>query len=78
MTTTDNPTSTDRVIDEQRLMDFVYRAVDEVGSTLNTALVVMGDQLGYYRGRLGADRGGGQLHGARARPAPAPGSGCAA
>ena len=53
MTTTDNPTSTDRVIDEQRLMDFVYRAVDEVGSTLNTALVVMGDQLGYYRGRLG-------------------------
>ena len=49
MTTTDNPTSTDRVIDEQRLMDFVYRAVDEVGSTLNTALVVMGDQLGYYR-----------------------------
>ena len=28
---------------------FVFRAVDEVGATLNTALVVMGDKLGYYR-----------------------------
>ena len=31
-------------------MAFVFRAVDEVGATLNAALVVMGDQLGYYRG----------------------------
>jgi len=30
-------------------MQFVFRAVDEVGATLNTALVVMGDKLGYYR-----------------------------
>ena len=30
-------------------MAFVFRAVDEVGSTLNAALVVMGDELGYYR-----------------------------
>ena len=30
-------------------MGFVFRAVDEVGATLNTALVVMGDRLGYYR-----------------------------
>ena len=30
-------------------MAFVFRAVDEVGATLNTALVVMGDKLGYYR-----------------------------
>ncbi len=30
-------------------MAFVFRAVDEVGATLNCALVVMGDQLGYYR-----------------------------
>ena len=30
-------------------MSFVFRAVDEVGATLNTALVVMGDKLGYYR-----------------------------
>ena len=36
-------------IDADKLMSFVFRAVDEVGATLNTALVVMGDQLGYYR-----------------------------
>lgn len=34
---------------EERLMAFVMRAVDEVGATLNTALVVLGDKLGYYR-----------------------------
>ncbi len=37
------------VLDEAKLMDFVFRAVDEVGATLNCALVVMGDRLGYYR-----------------------------
>jgi SAM-dependent methyltransferase len=36
-------------IDTDRLMSFVFRAVDEVGATLNAALVVMGDKLGYYR-----------------------------
>ena len=36
-------------LDETRLMAFVFRAVDEVGATLNCALVVMGDRLGYYR-----------------------------
>jgi SAM-dependent methyltransferase len=41
-------------IDMDKLMAFVFRAVDEVGSTLNCALVVMGDQLGYYRA-LAAD-----------------------
>ena len=30
-------------------MSFVFRAVDEVGAALNTALVVLGDKLGYYR-----------------------------
>lgn len=38
-----------RTIDPDKLMSFVFRAVDEVGATLNTALVVMGDRLGYYR-----------------------------
>ncbi len=42
--TTDKP-----ALDEQKLMGFVFRAVDEVGATLNCALVVMGDRLGYYR-----------------------------
>src|SRR5689334_8882487 len=36
-------------IDPDKLMGFVFRAVDEVGATLNSALVVMGDRLGYYR-----------------------------
>lgn len=36
-------------IDMEKLMAFVFRAVDEVGATPNTALVVMGDKLGYYR-----------------------------
>jgi SAM-dependent methyltransferase len=36
-------------IDTDKLMSFVFRAVDEVGATLNAGLVVMGDKLGYYR-----------------------------
>jgi 2-polyprenyl-3-methyl-5-hydroxy-6-metoxy-1,4-benzoquinol methylase len=36
-------------VDEQKLMAFVFRAVDEVGAALNAALVVMGDKLGLYR-----------------------------
>jgi SAM-dependent methyltransferase len=47
MTTTELPTT--RPIDPDKLMGFVFRAVDEVGASLNTALVVMGDALGYYR-----------------------------
>jgi SAM-dependent methyltransferase len=52
MTTIDRPSTdqpTVRPIDPDKLMAFVFRAVDEVGATLNTALVVMGDALGYYR-----------------------------
>ena len=49
MTTTETP------LDEQRLMSFVFRAVDEVGATLNAALVVLGDKLGWYAAL--ADRG---------------------
>lgn len=40
--------------DADKLMSFVFRAVDEVGATLNTALVVMGDKLGLYRAMAGA------------------------
>ena len=36
-------------VSEEKLMEFVFRAVDEVGATLNAALVVMGDKLGLYR-----------------------------
>src|SRR5258708_913854 len=45
MTATEQPAA----IDVDKLMSFVFRAVDEVGATLNTALVVMGDRLGLYR-----------------------------
>ena len=41
-------------LDPERLMAFVFRAVGEVGATLNTALVVMGDKLGLYRALAGA------------------------
>ena len=50
MTATQEPTA----IDTDKLMGFVFRAVDEVGATLNTALVVMGDRLGLYRAMAGA------------------------
>jgi SAM-dependent methyltransferase len=36
-------------VDTDKVMQFVFRAVDEAGATLNAALVVMGDKLGYYR-----------------------------
>ena len=41
-------------LDMEKLEAFVFRAVDEVGATLNTALVVMGDRLGLYRALAGA------------------------
>jgi SAM-dependent methyltransferase len=41
-------------LDTAKLEQFVFRAVDEVGATLNTALVVMGDRLGLYRALAGA------------------------
>jgi 2-polyprenyl-3-methyl-5-hydroxy-6-metoxy-1,4-benzoquinol methylase len=41
-------------IDGDKLMEFVFRSVGEVGATLNTALVVMGDKLGLYRALAGA------------------------
>jgi 2-polyprenyl-3-methyl-5-hydroxy-6-metoxy-1,4-benzoquinol methylase len=45
MATVDEPVA----VDGDKLMQFVFRAVDEVGATLNSALVVMGDKLGLYR-----------------------------
>jgi 2-polyprenyl-3-methyl-5-hydroxy-6-metoxy-1,4-benzoquinol methylase len=50
MTTTEQPAA----VDMDKLMGFVFKAVDEVGATLNTALVVMGDRLGLYRALAGA------------------------
>lgn len=50
MTVVEPPTA----VDPDKLMQFVFRAVDEVGATLNAALVVMGDELGLYRAMAGA------------------------
>ncbi|HLH46501.1 MAG TPA: class I SAM-dependent methyltransferase [Acidimicrobiales bacterium] len=41
-------------VDPDKLMAFVFRAVDEVGAALNMALVAMGDKLGLYRAMAGA------------------------
>ena len=41
-------------LDTDKLMAFVFKAVDEVGATLNTALVVLGDKLGYYQSLAGS------------------------
>src|SRR3954466_8413316 len=41
-------------VDGEKLEKFVFRAVEEVGATLNAALVVMGDKLGLYRALAGA------------------------
>lgn len=49
MSTTSAPDAAAPPVDEERLMQFVFRAVDEAGAALNAALVVMGDRLGYYR-----------------------------
>ena len=49
MTTHATTPSPAAALDENALMAFVFRAVDEVGAALNCALVVMGDRLGYYR-----------------------------
>jgi SAM-dependent methyltransferase len=46
--------ATQPALDPAKLEAFVFRAVEEVGATLNAALVVMGDKLGLYRAMAGA------------------------
>jgi SAM-dependent methyltransferase len=41
-------------MDEQALMDFVHKAVGDVGSVLAGSLVVIGDRLGLYRAMAGS------------------------
>jgi SAM-dependent methyltransferase len=50
MTTIEQPAG----VDMEKLTGFVLQAVGDVGATLNTALVVMGDRLGLYRALAGA------------------------
>ncbi|MGH3561411.1 MAG: class I SAM-dependent methyltransferase, partial [Mycobacterium sp.] len=44
-----NAPTTTAPVDPDKLMAFVFRAVEETGAALNCALVVLGDRLGYYR-----------------------------
>ena len=44
-----NAITTAPAVDPDKLMAFVFKAVEEIGAVLNGALVVMGDRLGYYR-----------------------------
>src|SRR4051794_4511806 len=44
----------DRKMDENRLMEFVGKAVEDVGAVLGGAMVVIGDKLGLYRALAGA------------------------
>jgi 2-polyprenyl-3-methyl-5-hydroxy-6-metoxy-1,4-benzoquinol methylase len=55
VSTTEQTVAPAAEVDGDKLMQFVFRAVDEVGATLNSALVVMGDRLGLYRALAGAD-----------------------
>jgi 2-polyprenyl-3-methyl-5-hydroxy-6-metoxy-1,4-benzoquinol methylase len=41
-------------VDESKLLDFVNKAVRDVGAVLAGSLVVIGDRLGYYRAMAGA------------------------
>src|ERR1044072_1287491 len=43
-----------QALDEEKVGAFVNRVVDELGATLNAALVVMGDEIGLYRAMAGA------------------------
>jgi SAM-dependent methyltransferase len=45
---------TQAVLDEAKVGAFVGRVVDELGATLNAALVVIGDELGLYKAMAGA------------------------
>src|SRR4051794_35275662 len=41
-------------MDEAKLMDFVHKAVGDVGAALGASMVVIGDRLGLYRAMRGA------------------------
>ena len=47
-------TTTAPAVDEQRLMEFVFKAVGDFGSLLTCSMVVIGDKLGLYRALAGA------------------------
>jgi hypothetical protein len=47
-------TTTAPAVDERRLMEFVFKAVGDLGALLTGSMVVIGDRLGLYRALAGA------------------------
>ncbi|HET6481209.1 MAG TPA: class I SAM-dependent methyltransferase [Actinoplanes sp.] len=47
-------TSTTPTVNEQKLMEFVFKTVGDFGAMLNGSLAVIGDKLGLYRAMAGA------------------------
>jgi SAM-dependent methyltransferase len=47
-------TEQEQIMDETKLMDFVGKAVTDVGTLLGGSMVVLGDRLGLYRAMAGA------------------------
>jgi SAM-dependent methyltransferase len=47
-------TTTAPAVDERRLMEFVFKAVGDLGALLTGSMVVIGDKLGLYRALAGA------------------------
>ncbi len=43
-----------QAIDPAKLHEFVMKAVGEMGAAMNTALILVGDKLGLYKGMAGA------------------------
>ncbi|HEY2900460.1 MAG TPA: class I SAM-dependent methyltransferase [Polyangia bacterium] len=46
--------TTTTAIDENKLHEFVFRAVGDVGAAMSAALVIIGDKLGLYKAMAGA------------------------
>ena len=46
--------STNTLVDETKLNEFMGRAVNDMGAALNAALVLLGDELGLYKAMAGA------------------------
>lgn len=41
-------------IDEEKLMDFMHKAIDDLGATVSASLVVVSEKLGLYKAMAGS------------------------
>lgn len=40
-------------IDEEKLMDFMHKAIHDLGATVSASLVVVGEKMGLYKAMAG-------------------------